>query len=336
MVKEEPTTSNLVADCDINSNRRVGADCVGIITRTKNRPVLLERSIQSVLSQTHENWIHIIVNDGGDRNSLDVILNKYVCRYLGRLTFIDNNEAIGAVPSLNVGLRACRSDYVVTHDDDDTWEPAFLGRCISALKLRKRLIPTTRGIICHATAIVEKVEGDSVFERYRYSHNGWVRSVTLIGLAAENFIPPISFVYEREVLSEIGFFNDYKFADDWEFYLRFLSKFDIAVLPEHLANWHLRPDATTAYGNTVDVDRVNEHPAIVAALINDLIRRDLESGKFGLGFLVALANRSRLSANLKHEIWGASHRLYGRLKIRKLAGRRYQGAFEADSGVQPA
>jgi glycosyltransferase involved in cell wall biosynthesis len=308
-------------DHEVTSLRPVEADCVGIITRTKDRTLLLERSIRSVLGQTYKNWAHIIVNDGGDRNVLETILSKYASQYQAKLTLIDNPEAIGAVPSLNVGLKACQSDYAVTHDDDDSWEPEFLEKSIRALKLRKKMLPNTRGIMCHTTAVVERVEEAAVVERYRFSWNGWVRAVTLVQLAATNFIPPISFVYEREVLSEIGFFNNLRFGDDWEFYLRFLSKFDIAVLPEHLANWHLRPESKDAYGNTVEVDRARDHAAIVAALRNDLIRRDLTSGKFGLGFLVALASRGPLTGNIKHEFWKLRHRILAQWKLRTLTRR---------------
>jgi glycosyltransferase involved in cell wall biosynthesis len=236
MRRDRTTLTSVVSvrtDHDATSLRPVKADCVGIITRTKNRPLLFERAIRSVLSQTYGNWTHIIVNDGGDRNALQPILSKYASEYQDKLTLIDNPEAIGAVPSLNVGLGACQSDYVVTHDDDDSWEPEFLEKSIRALKLRKKILPNTRGIMCYATAVVERTDSSSVVERYRFSWNGWVRAVTLVQLAATNFIPPISFVYEREVLSEIGFFKNLEFGDDWDFYLRFLSKFDIAVLPEH-------------------------------------------------------------------------------------------------------
>jgi glycosyltransferase involved in cell wall biosynthesis len=308
-------------DHEVISLRPVEADCVGIITRTKDRSLLLERSIRSVLGQTYKNWAHIIVNDGGDRDVLETILSKYASQYQAKLTLIDNPEAMGAVPSLNVGLKACQSDYAVTHDDDDSWEPEFLEKSIGALKLRKKMLPNTRGIMCHTTAVVERVEEAAVVERYRFSWNGWVRAVTLVQLAATNFIPPISFVYEREVLSEIGFFNNLRFGDDWEFYLRFLSKFDIAVLPEHLANWHLRPESKDAYGNTVEVDRAKDHAAIVAALRNDLVRRDLTSGKFGLGFLVALASRGPLTGAIKHQFWVLRHRMLARWKPRTLTRR---------------
>ena len=38
---------------------------VAIITRTKDRPLLLERAIQSVESQTYSDYVHVILNDGG-------------------------------------------------------------------------------------------------------------------------------------------------------------------------------------------------------------------------------------------------------------------------------
>jgi glycosyltransferase involved in cell wall biosynthesis len=317
-------TSVVSVGTDHDDVQPVKADCVGIITRTKDRPMLLERSIRSVLSQTYGNWAHIVVNDGGDRNALEPILSKYASQYQGKLTLIDNPESIGAVPSLNVGLGACQSDYAVTHDDDDSWEPEFLEKSIRALKLRKKILPNTRGVMCYTTAVVERADNTSVVERYRFSWNGWVRAVTLVQLAATNFIPPISFVYEREVLSEIGFFNNLKFGDDWDFYLRFLSKFDIAVLPEHLANWHLRPESKDAYGNTVEVDRARDHAAIVAAYRNDLIRQDLASGKPGLGFLVALATRGLLAGSVRHQFWGARQRIFARWQprvfIRRLLG----------------
>jgi glycosyltransferase involved in cell wall biosynthesis len=237
---------------------------------------------------------------------------------------LDNPKALGAALSLNTGFSACDADYAVIHDDDDSWEPEFLEKSINALKLSKKLIPNTRGIICHTTAVVENLEGNYVVEKYRHSWNGWVRAVTLVDVAATNFIPPISFLFETKALSEIGLFNDIKFAEDWEFYLRFLAKFDIAVLPEHLANWHLRPDARDAYGNTIAVERTREHPAIIAALMNDLIRRDFASGKFGLGCLVALTSRGPMTGNFKFRFWVARQRAVARWNPRTLIKRVFK------------
>lgn len=288
---------------------------VGVITRTKDRPLLLSRSIESVLNQTHENFLHIIVNDGGDSEALHRVLSPFSSRYRDRLKLIENANSLGTTGALNVGMRAADSEYVVTHDDDDTWEPRFLEKTIEALRKRKELVPKTRGIISHATLVNETVASAQIVEKYRYSFNGWIKTVALTRLAAGNFIPPISFLFERAVLSEIGFFNEeFSFAEDWEFYLRFLSRFEIGVVPEHLANYHLRESSTGTYGNTVTTG-IDSHGIVGAAIRNEMIRRDFVSGKFGLGHLIALANSGPLPGNLKHKLWGIQRRKLAQLQV---------------------
>ena len=217
-------------------------------------------------------------------------------------------------------MRAATCVYVVTHDDDDSWEPEFLEKSIRALKTRKALIRNTRGIACHTTAVHEKINASAIVEKYRYSFNGWMKVVTLSRLSAGNFIPPISFLFERDVFSKIGLFDDaLNFAEDWEFYLRFLSQFDIAVLPEHLANYHFRT-RSGLYGNTV-TDSLDSHIVVAAGIRNDLIRQDISSGKFGLGSLIALSSSSPLGVNVKHELWIVVHRMIAVLSPKTLIRR---------------
>ncbi len=290
------------------------ADCVSIVTRTKDRPLLVWRSMESVLNQSHENWVHIIVNDGGKADILQGIVDKYLPRYRGRLKIIQNPESLGAGPALNVGMKAADSDYVITHDDDDSWEPEFLEKSIEALRTHKHIVPNARGIMSHTTAVYERISGQQVIERYRCSFNGWVKTVPLPQLCAGNFIPPISFLFERSVFSEIGFFNDAIHpVEDWEFYLRFLSKYEIAVLPAHLANYHLRSTSANIYGNTVTLG-IDTHRVVAAALRNNLIRHDLASGKFGLGYLVALSGGNSLTEKIRRRFWHMRQRLFGRWK----------------------
>ncbi|HEY5892046.1 MAG TPA: glycosyltransferase [Chthoniobacterales bacterium] len=58
---------------------------IAIITRTKERGSLLRRCTRSVLKQTCENWVHVIVNDGGSREALDSLMSEYADDYNGRL-----------------------------------------------------------------------------------------------------------------------------------------------------------------------------------------------------------------------------------------------------------
>ena len=47
---------------------------VAVITRTKDRPILLRRAIESVLRQSFGEWVHVIINDGGNPSTVDFLV----------------------------------------------------------------------------------------------------------------------------------------------------------------------------------------------------------------------------------------------------------------------
>ncbi len=99
---------------------------VGIVTRTKNRPVLLKRAIESVLFQTYPTWTMVIVNDGGDPAPIDALVDHYAARADGRIRVIHNPRSLGMEGASAVGLAALESELLTVHDDDDSWSPEFL------------------------------------------------------------------------------------------------------------------------------------------------------------------------------------------------------------------
>jgi glycosyltransferase involved in cell wall biosynthesis len=79
---------------------------VAIITRTKDRPLLLPRCIESVLSQTCRDWLHVIINDGGDPVTLEGVVSRFAGRYDGRLRIIHNSASVGMQNASNLAIRA--------------------------------------------------------------------------------------------------------------------------------------------------------------------------------------------------------------------------------------
>ncbi|MBU2090763.1 MAG: glycosyltransferase family 2 protein, partial [Alphaproteobacteria bacterium] len=89
---------------------------VAIITRTKDRPILLRRAIDSVLAQHYSDWVHVIVNDGGDPAPVDGLLAGYMDAYAGRLVRVDNPQSLGMEVASNRGIAASASRYLIIHD----------------------------------------------------------------------------------------------------------------------------------------------------------------------------------------------------------------------------
>jgi glycosyltransferase involved in cell wall biosynthesis len=82
---------------------------VAIITRTKNRPILLPRAIESVLSQSFKDWIHVIVNDGGDPAELEAVIEPHLPAYKGRLSIMHHAVSLGMEAASNAGIHSSQS-----------------------------------------------------------------------------------------------------------------------------------------------------------------------------------------------------------------------------------
>jgi glycosyltransferase involved in cell wall biosynthesis len=299
---------------------------VVVVTRTKDRKLLLGRAIESVLGQRHQDWAHVIINDGGGRDHVEPLVERQRERYAGRVLVLHNEKCLGMEAASNVGLRATSSDYVTIHDDDDTWHPEFLETMVPRLERKQR--PTIRGVVSRSLRVVETIEGPELREISRDPFNGALRQLTLYGIAGGNLFPPISFLYERAVHDEIGYFReDFPVLGDWEFNLRFLARWDIDVVRRALANYHHRHKPTEGiYANTISAAD-DLHALYTSALLNELLRADLEKGRVGIGHLANIAHGQRdvlhtlhgvadqqrqmttLFSYMKDKIWNAGKRV---------------------------
>jgi len=257
---------------------------IAIITRTLDRPLLLARAAGSVARQTCRDFQWVVVNDGGDPDAVARAIAP--CREaLGdRVLRVDQPRTLGRTAASNAGIRASDSRYLVFHDDDDTWEPAFLERTTAALAARPD--PLFRAAVSYATAIQERIEGGRIVELARHSLNSDLRELKLTDFLRENRTPNHSFLYERAVHDDLGPYDESLDAlEDWEFLLRFYRRFEAILVREPLANYHFRPgsaagrDANSATG---DVDLHGRHHQM---LWNRLLREDLDAGRFGIGAL---------------------------------------------------
>lgn len=261
---------------------------VAIITRTKDRTLLLRRAIESVLDQTFQDWIMVIVNDGGAKAPVDELVEAYQDRFRGRSYVIHNETCLGMEAASNIGLKGSDSRYIVIHDDDDSWHPRFLQRCIGFLDTNT--YPRIAGVITHTVRVLERIQYDRVVVEGKEPFNTWCKSVTIYRMAASNIFPPISFVYERRVFDRIGYYReDLPVLGDWEFNLRFMGQYDIFLIPEQLAFYHHRLGVTSGVFSNSVVGGDSQHLFYDTLLRNELLREDLENNRIGLGYLTNIS-----------------------------------------------
>ena len=139
---------------------RADEPSVAIITRTKDRPILLERAARSVAGQTYRNIRWVVVNDGGDPEPARAVLERSLVDP-SRITFRSHPVSLGMEAASNAGIRASDSELIVIHDDDDSWEPGFLEQSITFLNRHDGLY---EGVVCHSNHIEEVISAGSVLE----------------------------------------------------------------------------------------------------------------------------------------------------------------------------
>lgn len=92
---------------------------VSIIIPNYNRASLIGETLDSIISQTYENWECIIVDDGSIDNSIEVI-SKYVEKDNRFLLFQRPTDySKGANACRNIGMQKSKGDYIIFFDSDD-------------------------------------------------------------------------------------------------------------------------------------------------------------------------------------------------------------------------
>lgn len=252
-----------------------------LVTRTKDRPLLLKRAVDSVLSQDDNDWCQVIINDGGDPAAVRAVVAPRTEEYGDRLHILDNPASQGMEAASNRAIVESHSDFLVIHDDDDTWDPGFLSTCVAFLEARHHY-----GGVCTRTRMVrEHIEGDTVVrdgdEPFLYD----VKAVTLARVLRSNCMTPISFLYRRSCLDAIGPYRpDLPVLGDWEFNVRFLRRFDVGLIDQPLAFYHVRPPSTGQMANSIH-GVFGDHREVEALLRNSWLREALDQDGSLIGLL---------------------------------------------------
>ena len=250
--------------------KEMGDERIAIITRTKDRPLLLRRAAKSVASQTFDSYSWVIVNDGGSLDDVQEVLQNCAVDP-GKITICSNSESLGMEAASNVGIRSSESKYIVIHDDDDSWHPDFLKETVAFLRQNGKVYD---GVITKTLYVSEEIQGETVIEHMRQPYNDWVRNIQISELVVDNIFPPIAFVFRRDIWQQLkGFDENLPVLGDWDFNLRFLMKSEIGVIPKPLAYYHHRDrgQVSTIYSNSV-IGWENRHAAYNAIVRNKYIR----------------------------------------------------------------
>ena len=182
---------------------------VSIIVRTKDRPKLLKRALQSIASQTYRPIEVVLVNDGGcdlENGELRNILGDVFLHYLR----LEKNS--GRAYALNLGIGHAKGEHVCFLDDDDVYFPDGVKTLVTAsLSARNNVLYGK--VLCRKYAdddllkVIEERELGETFDAGR--------------LVLENFIPINAVCVPINLLRKIGLLDTgLPIFEDWDMMIR--------------------------------------------------------------------------------------------------------------------
>jgi glycosyltransferase involved in cell wall biosynthesis len=208
---------------------------ISIIIPAYNAERWISETLQSILAQSFVDYEVIVVDDGSTDNTVSVATGfgehvKCICR-----------PHSGKSQSRNTGIVASRGDYVAFVDADDLWLP-------KKLKLQMQLLNQTSNLKwVYTDGYI--FQGDiknilATFGSITKLYSGDI----LCPLFLHDFIPSPSPLIRREILFEVGLFDDTLARhepEDWDMWLRIAERYPVGLVNIPLVYYRRHPNSLT-------------------------------------------------------------------------------------------
>lgn len=184
---------------------------VSIIIPTYNRVKMLEKSIESVFSQSYTDWELIIIDDASSdetqKRMEELASKERAVNYL-RIPKIDGK---GISEYLNIGLRNSKGVYIARIDDDDYW-------CHKdKLKMQVEFLDKNpEYVVVGGGVILVDINGDELFRYLKKETDEEIRNYALFS----NPFTHATVMFRKEVALKLGGYKNMKHVEDMELWLR--------------------------------------------------------------------------------------------------------------------
>lgn len=188
---------------------------VSIVIPTYNRAEMLEETLKSCLEQTYSNIEIIVVSDGSIDNT-----NEMMKEYLddSKIIYIEK-ENEGVPKTLNTGFDKSTGDYLTWIADDNLFKNNAIEKMVRVLNNTDE--PSF--VYC---------DYDLYMKEENYSRRIMISSEDRL---FRGYCVGGCFMYHREILDEIGgYAEDFKYIEDYEYFLRIEKYFNMVHLNENL------------------------------------------------------------------------------------------------------
>ncbi len=189
---------------------------VSVIIPTYNRARCIGRAVRSVLSQSYRDFEIIVIDDGSEDNTLEVLTP-----YLENLTIIRNKKNRGVSHARNCGIARACGRLIALLDSDDYWLPEKLDMQVDYMNSHPE------AVACQTEEVWIR-NGRRV--NPRKSHKKMSGDIFIPSLR-RCLVSPSAVIIRRSLLTSVGTFDeDLPACEDYDLWLRIGWKYPVELL----------------------------------------------------------------------------------------------------------
>lgn len=192
---------------------------VTVIIPTFNREQFLKEAVDSVLSQTYQDFELVVVDDGSTDQTKKMIQN-----YGQRLIYIfQENRGVSA--ARNRGIAEAKGEFISFLDSDDLWKKDKLSMQVDLMKRRKEIMLSFTDEIW----IRKGVRVNPMKKHQKHSGRIYEKCLPLC------IISPSSVMIRRELFGAVGLFDEtLPVCEDYDLWLRISSRYPVFFIDRKL------------------------------------------------------------------------------------------------------
>lgn len=198
---------------------------VSVIIPTYNRAARISRAINSVLSQTFNDYEIIIVDDGSTDDTAQVLK-----QFNGKIKYIFQ-ENQGSAVARNRGIQEARGEYIAFLDSDDFWVPEKLTEQVRILESHPKV-----GIVYSRMPIINE-KGEKI-------------GMKPAGISGRNYqelledwgdLPTSTVVTRKECFEKAGLFDhNLQTMQDIDMWIRIAKYYDLYEIENKVLAYYCR------------------------------------------------------------------------------------------------
>ena len=192
---------------------------ISVIIPVFNRVKLIARCINSVINQTYPVNEIIVVDDGSNDGTYDLIRKNFP----QVISIYQENK--GVSNARNVGIQSAKSKWIAFLDSDDEWLPNKIEKQISFIKKN----PLYK--VCHSDEIWirDDVRVNPMKKHRKYGGDIYKKCLPLC------VISPSSIIIHKDIFNDVGLFDkNLPVCEDYDLWLRICSKYEVLFLDQKL------------------------------------------------------------------------------------------------------